>query len=76
MGKARTVFISKELLNLARSARSRYQQYLDEKRKEELSEKGKAAFEEDNLRKLQEVHDKTKEIEDLESKKKKLRLSE
>ena len=57
-------------MNLARSARSRYQQYLDEKKKEELSEKGKAAFEKDNLQKLQEVNEKKKEIEDLESKKK------
>ena len=63
-------FYFKKLLNLARSVRSRYQQYLDEKKKEELSEKGKAAFEKDNLRKLQEVNDKKKEIEDLESKKK------
>ena len=75
-GKPERFVITKELLNLARSARSRYQQYLDEKKKEELSEKEKAAFEEDSKRKLQEVHDKKKEIEDLESKRKKLRASE
>ena len=47
-GKPERFVITKELLNLARSARSRYQQYLHEKKKEELSEKEKGAFEEDN----------------------------
>ncbi|KAK2707626.1 hypothetical protein QYM36_015362, partial [Artemia franciscana] len=40
-GKPERFVITKELLNLARSARSRYQQYLHEKKKEELSEKEK-----------------------------------
>ena len=71
-GKPERFVITKELLNLARSARSCYQQYLHEKKKEELSEKEKGAFEEDNKWKLQEVHDKKKEIEDLEREKKNL----
>ena len=71
-GKPEQFVITKELLNPARSARSWYQQYLHEKKKEELSEKEKGAFEEDNKWKLQEVHDKKKEIEDLESEKKNL----
>ena len=75
-GKPELFVITKELLNLARSARSWCQQYLDEKKKEEPSEKEKAAFKEDNKRKLLEVHDKKTEIEDLESKMKKLRASD
>ena len=71
-GKPERFVIIKELLNLARFARSRYQQFLHEKKKEELSEKEKEAFEEDNKWKLQEVHNKEKEIEDLESEKKNL----
>ena len=68
-GKPERFAITKELLNLARSTRSRYRQYLDEKKKEELSEKEKAGFEEDNKQKLEVVHDKKKEIEDLKTKK-------
>ena len=70
VGKPERFAITKELLNLACSAWSRYQQYLHEKKIEELSEKEKGAFEEDNKWKLQEVHDKKREIEDLVREKK------
>ena len=47
-GKPERFVITKELLNLAHSARSRYQQYLHEKKKRRAIREGERSFEDDS----------------------------